>query len=244
VAQENIHQISHPPLALRREHEPHERGDAFRVLLWGAIKPYKGVETLLEAAAQAVSTERPIEVRVVGRAFYDAAPLVARAAEPDLRDRCTLDLRFMTDAEIDAELRSCDLVVFPYHEIDTSGTFPTSLSYGKAILVTNVGGFAELPLPPEVRRWAVTPPNDPQALAESLRVLAEDNQAYEANVEAFQNLFESLQTWADVAGKVLEVYREIGVDLGGASNDADPASRTTTASSAPRDRRIVETARS
>jgi glycosyltransferase involved in cell wall biosynthesis len=242
VAADKIHQISHPPLALRREYEPHDRGDAFRVLLWGAIKPYKGVETLLEATARAVSTERPIEVRVVGKAFYDATSLTARAAEPDLRDRCSLELRFMTDAEIDAELRSCDLVVFPYHEIDTSGTFPTSLSYGKAILVTNVGGFAELPLPPEVRRWAVTPPNDPQALAESLRVLAEDNQAYEANVEAFQDLFESLQTWADVAGKVLEVYREIGVDLGGASSGEGPGSPMTAARSAPRDRRIVEAA--
>jgi hypothetical protein len=88
----------------------------------------------------------------------------------------------------------------------------------------------------------VTPPNDPQALAESLRVLAEDNQAYEANVEAFQDLFESLQTWADVAGKVLEVYREIGVDLGGASSGEGPGSPMTAARSAPRDRRIVEAA--
>jgi glycosyltransferase involved in cell wall biosynthesis len=215
VAADKIHQISHPPLALRQEHEPPARGEALRVLLWGAIKPYKGVETLLEAIAQAVSTKRPIEVRVVGKAFYDASGLIARAAEPDLRDRASLELRFMTDAEIDAELRACDLVVFPYHEIDTSGTFPTSLRYGKAFLVSNVGGFAELPLPPEVRRWAVAPPNDPAALAASLQVLAEDPQAYAANVAAFRTLFQGLQTWADVAAKVLAVYRQVGADLGG-----------------------------
>lgn len=235
VVPEKIHQISHPPLALRREHEPRERGEAFRVLLWGAIKPYKGVETLLEATAQTVSAERKIEVRVVGKAFYDASELIARAAEPDLRERVSLELRFMTDAEIDAELRSCDLVVFPYHEIDTSGTFPTSLSYGKAILVSNVGGFAELPLSPDVRRWAVAPPHDPQALAASLRVLAEDRQAYEANVEAFRKLFHGLQTWADVAGKVIEVYREIGVDLAGG-----PRVQASVSSPAPRRRKMAE----
>ncbi|CAN7295509.1 glycosyltransferase family 4 protein [Phenylobacterium sp. LjRoot225] len=244
VAPDKIHQISHPPLALRQEYEPHARGDAFRVLLWGAIKPYKGVETLLEATARAISTERPIEVRVVGKAFYDASALVARAAEPDLRERTSLELRFMTDAEIDAELRSCDLVVFPYHEIDTSGTFPTSLRYGKAILVSNVGGFAELPLPPDVRRWAVVPPHDPQALAESLRTLAEDPKAYEANVEAFRKLFEGLQTWADVAAKVIEVYREVGADVAGGLAGGAAGSATASVSATTPRRKVVEAAQS
>lgn len=240
VAPEKIHQISHPPLELRREHEPRERSEAFRVLLWGAIKRYKGVETLLEATALAASAKRKIEVRVVGRTFYDASDLVARAAEPDLSDRVSLELRFMTDAEIDAELRSCDLVVFPYHEIDTSGTFPTSLRYGKAILVSNVGGFAELPLPADVRRWAVVPPNDPQALAASLRVLAEDAQAYAANVEAVRNLFEGLQTWADVAAKVIAVYREIGAGEA-AVGPAEAAARVPASIPAAR-RKVVEAA--
>jgi glycosyltransferase involved in cell wall biosynthesis len=239
VAPEKIHRISHPPLDLRQEHEP-ETSDAFRVLLWGSIKRYKGVETLLEAVALASAGTRKIEVRVVGKPFYDVSAVVARAAEPDLCDRVALELRFMTDAEIDRELRSCDLVVFPYQEIDTSGTFPTSLRYGKAIVVTDVGGFSELSLPADVSRWAVVAPNDPAALAKSLRKLADDHEAYEANVETFRSLYHSLETWSDVAAKVLDVYRGLhrGFEGGPPGPQADDGAAAGAA--APGSSKLVE----
>ena len=211
VPAERIVMISHPPLDLVVEQQvPDEASDGrFRVLLWGAIKPYKGADVLVEATALAKAKVPTIQARVVGKAFYDTRALEARATQPDVADHVELSLAFKTDAGIDEELRLASAVVFPYSEIDVSGALPTSMGYDKPIILSRVGGFAEFDIPPEAAETALMEPGDVQGLADRLVRLATDAAARAANVAAFRRMRDSAATWADVARTVRQTLARL-----------------------------------
>ena len=52
--------------------------------------------------------------------------------------------RFVTDAELPAYFRRADVVALPYRSIDQSGVLYTALAFGKAMVLSDVGGFGEL----------------------------------------------------------------------------------------------------
>ena len=52
--------------------------------------------------------------------------------------------RFVTDPELPAFFRRADVVVLPYRRIDQSGVLYTALAFGKAMVLSDVGGFSEI----------------------------------------------------------------------------------------------------
>ena len=105
------------------------------VLLFGLVRPYKGLDVLLEAWRAVDGAE----LWVVGLPRMDLAPL--RAAAPRT---VRFVERFVPDAELPAFFDRADLVVLPYREIDQSGVLFTALAFGKPLVLTAVGGFPEV----------------------------------------------------------------------------------------------------
>ena len=97
------------------------------MLFFGLIRPYKGVDVLLDAWRRA---ERPdgAELWIVGMPRMDASFIHG----PDVRTA----LRFVSGAELAGAFRAADLVVLPYREIDQSGVLFTALAFGKPLLLT------------------------------------------------------------------------------------------------------------
>ena len=105
------------------------------VLFFGLIRPYKGLDVLLDAWERA---ERPpgAELWVVGMPRMDVSFVRG--------DSVRTALRFVSGAELAGAFRAADLVVLPYREIDQSGVLFTALAFGKPLLLSAVGGFPEL----------------------------------------------------------------------------------------------------
>jgi glycosyltransferase involved in cell wall biosynthesis len=103
------------------------------VLFFGLIRPYKGLDVLLEAWRGVEDAE----LWVVGRPRGVALPT-------DPLPGVRLEPRFVDDAEIPALFRRADIVVLPYREIDQSGVLFTALAFGKPLVLTDVGGFPEV----------------------------------------------------------------------------------------------------
>ena len=144
---------------------PLARPDGPVALCFGLMRPYKGLDVLLEAWHRA---ELPAgaELWMVGRPRMDVSALQA-ASPPNVRWLT----RFVSDAELAALFRAADLAVLPYREIDQSGVLYTALAFGTPLLLTAVGGF------PEVARTGaaeLVPPGDPGALACALGALLGD----------------------------------------------------------------------
>jgi glycosyltransferase involved in cell wall biosynthesis len=141
-------------------------------LFFGLIRPYKGVDLLLEAFREV----RGAELWIVGRPFgVDIAELT------DAASRCEATVRFVprfvADAEIPALMRRADLVVLPHRDAEQSGVLFTALAFGKAILMSDVGGFPEVAAEGAGRTFAA---NDADALAGALTELLNDPAAREA----------------------------------------------------------------
>jgi glycosyltransferase involved in cell wall biosynthesis len=135
------------------------------VLFAGLLRPYKGLDTLLAAWAGVPGAE----LWIAGRPMMDLAPLRALGGEG-----VRWVPRFVSDGELAALLQRADVVVLPYartQRFDQSGVLATALAFGKAVVVSDIGGFSEIAAAGAARLVA---PGDPEALGEALSELVAD----------------------------------------------------------------------
>ncbi len=171
------------------------------ILFFGLLRPYKGVDVLLEAFRSVEGAE----LWVVGRAMMPIEPLQELASRAAGRVR--LLPRFITDPEIPALFRRADIVVLPYREIEQSGVLYTALAFGKPIVLSAVGGFTEV----AERHGAamLVPPGDQAALAEALSGLLADSAARERLAEAARAAAAGPYSWDGIAERTLALYRSL-----------------------------------
>ncbi|GAA1687105.1 GDP-mannose--glycolipid 4-beta-D-mannosyltransferase [Microbacterium sediminicola] len=103
------------------------------VVLFGMLRPYKGIEALLDAATAAGAT-----LTVTGRALD---PDYGRALAERFAGAATaeLDERHRDDTELVAEIRRHRLVCLPYPHMYNSGALLYALSVGRPVLVPSSG---------------------------------------------------------------------------------------------------------
>lgn len=148
VPEHKIAIIPHGPLRLHVTPPTPEavadRDPRWTFVLFGEIKPYKGLDLLVEALAQL-----PPEVRakarlvVAGRPRMDMAPIEARIAELQLGDTIEIRGRRQSEDEMALLFAQADTFVFPYHQIDASGVYFLTKSFSKWMIASRVGIFAE-----------------------------------------------------------------------------------------------------
>jgi glycosyltransferase involved in cell wall biosynthesis len=172
------------------------------VLFFGLLRPYKGIDVLLEAWQGMRDAVPGAELWIVGLPKMDTGPLHA-AAPPGVR----FVERFLADAEIPAFLRRADLVVLPYREIDQSGVLFTALAFGAPLLLTAVGGFPEIAAAGAAE---VVAPGDPAALHGALVALLGDAPRRAQLASAAQAAAAGPYAWDAIARRHLELYATLG----------------------------------
>ena len=171
------------------------------ILCFGVIRPYKGVDVLLEAFRELQGAE----LWIVGRPWMPIEPL--RRAAAAARGTVRFVDRFVTDPEIPAYFRRADVVVLPYRRIDQSGVLYTALAFAKAMVLSDVGGFGEIG---RVHRAArLVPPEDPGAMREALAELLADPAAREALSARAGQAAAGHFAWDAIARRTLALYEEL-----------------------------------
>jgi glycosyltransferase involved in cell wall biosynthesis len=116
---------------------PLSHGGPMRLLCFGRLLPYKGLD-LLEAALRGIGNVPPYELRVVGEG-PDSEPLKALARLPGVR----VENRWVPEDEIGALIAWADAMVLPYREASQSGVAAIAIAADRWVLATRVGGLAE-----------------------------------------------------------------------------------------------------
>ena len=115
------------------------------LLFFGFIRAYKGLDLLLQAMADPRLVQRPdIRLLVAGEFYEDAAPYRALIQQLQLQDRLVLHTNFIPNAAVRHYFSAADLVVQPYKYATQSGVTQVAYHFDKPMVVTNVGGLAEL----------------------------------------------------------------------------------------------------
>jgi glycosyltransferase involved in cell wall biosynthesis len=175
------------------------------VLFFGLIRPYKGVERLLEAFELLAKAE-DLHLVIAGA----AEPALARALESaiersEAKARIRLRPRFSTDPELVALLRMADVVVFPYHHVDQSGALLLAMSFGKAVIASDIPGFREY-LDDGVE-GVLCDTSKPPRLAREILALAREDARREALGAAAREVSLESYAWEGIAQQISGMYR-------------------------------------
>lgn len=112
-------------------------GGPFRILSFGRLLPYKGLDLLAEALERVVP-DPEIVVRVVGQG-PDSPPLQALAAMPGV----SVENRWVAEAEVPSLVAWADAIVLSHREASQSGIAMLALAGGRILVATRVGGLVE-----------------------------------------------------------------------------------------------------
>jgi glycosyltransferase involved in cell wall biosynthesis len=171
------------------------------ILSFGVLRPYKGVDVLIDAFAGIEGAE----LWIVGRPWMDVAPLRAAAARAGGAVRF-VD-RFVAEDELPAYFRRADVVALPYRDIDQSGVLYTALAFGKAIVASSIGGFAEVA--EDHGALVPVPAGDPAALRAALAELVADPAARAAQEARAAAAAAGPYSWDEAARLTLALYEEV-----------------------------------
>jgi glycosyltransferase involved in cell wall biosynthesis len=195
-----VHVIPHGAfahLAEQPETPPPFATDKRVVLFFGLMRPYKGIDVLLDAWRGIDDAE----LWIVGMPRMDISSLRA-SAPPGVR----FVPRFITDEQLPPYFRRADLVVLPYREIEQSGVLFTALAFGKPLLVSDVGGFAEVAAAGAARAVA---PGDAAALHDALVELLADPAALARLARGAVQATRGDYGWKAIAERTLALYRQL-----------------------------------
>lgn len=206
IAGEKINIIPHGLLLEPKESVPYAGGGGcVNLLLFGAIKPYKGVDILLRAISLLPRDARhACRLRVVGKPYMNMKPLFDLVNTLGISQHVEFDLRFVPDDDVRTLLESADILVFPYREIDASGVLTLAIGVGRTIVASRLGLFDELLR--DGIHGALVQPDDPQALATALYPLIMDAAFRVRAAHAVRALADSIPDWSIIAQRTQDVY--------------------------------------
>jgi glycosyltransferase involved in cell wall biosynthesis len=134
------------------------------LLFCGLVRPYKGLDVLLEAVAL---LQRPVHLLVAGEFWQGGrASYQTQIERLDLTNCVTIIDDYLPDELLAACIDRANVVVLPYRSATQSAVVQTAFGRGKPVITTNVGGLAEAV--EDGRTGLVVPPEDPPALAAAI----------------------------------------------------------------------------
>jgi glycosyltransferase involved in cell wall biosynthesis len=170
------------------------------ILAYGLVRPYKGTDVLLEAFRKVEGAE----LWVVGMPHVDTGPLHELAKQAPGRVRFVE--RYVDEAEIPAIMRRADLLVLPYRTVEQSGVLYTGLAFGKAMVLSAVGGFPEVA---EQGAARLVQPGDPAELGATLNEMIADPTKRDKLAAGAAHAAETHYSWDEIGERTYALYRRL-----------------------------------
>jgi D-inositol-3-phosphate glycosyltransferase len=135
------------------------------ILFFGFIRRYKGLDLLLEALGDDRIRKLGVKLIVAGEYYEESAYYEEIIHRLKLEEHVILHTQYIPSDKVRTYFSACDLVVQPYRSATQSGVTQIAYHFEKPMLVTDVGGLAEIV--PDKKVGYVTA-TDPHAIADAL----------------------------------------------------------------------------
>jgi glycosyltransferase involved in cell wall biosynthesis len=177
-------------------------------LLFGKVKPYKGLDLLIEAFGSLHPLVRgDARIWVVGKPYMDMAPLQALAERLGVADRLVIEPRFVGDDEVAGLFAPGTVAVFPYREIEASAVLSIALACGRPVIASNLGNFAET-VTDGVQGHLVLSGDIPALAAAMTHMLSDRDFAASCGRQA-RTLVDAAPSWDGIAALTADAYRSV-----------------------------------
>lgn len=179
-----------------------------RVLLFfGYVRKYKGLMNLIEALPVIREQLKDIHLLVVGEFYDDPRSYLETISRLGLDKNVTIIDEYVANETVHIYFTAADVAVLPYDEATQSGILSIAYGFAVPVIVTNVGGLAELV--DDGKTGFVVPARDTPNLAKTIIRYFKENrkEEFSHNVEEKrkENSF----------GKIRDVFNEIYTDIYG-----------------------------
>ena len=149
------------------------KDDEKAILFFGRIRPYKGIEYLLDAFRLLPADEQAKYRLIVAgepkKGSEDYLRQIRESVQRDFKEgQVILRIEFLPDEEMEVYLKGADVLVLPYKEIFQSGVLFLAYSFGLPVVATDVGSFREEIV--EGSTGFLCQPGDPADLAKAIEI--------------------------------------------------------------------------
>jgi glycosyltransferase involved in cell wall biosynthesis len=171
------------------------------LLFFGFIRKYKGLSLLLDAMADDRVRSQNIKVIIAGEFYEDSKPYLEQIKHLGIEKNILLHTDFIPNSEVSTYFSAADAVIQPYLSATQSGVTQIAYYYNKPMIVTNVGGLAELV--PNGESGFVCEVNA-TALADAILSFYSDNPLrFEQALEREKQKF----TWSTLCNELLQLAK-------------------------------------
>ena len=172
-------------------------------LFFGSIRHYKGLDVLLEAYIEAQVTRPDIHLIIAGLPeTIDDINLLEHAKT---LQNCHVNSGYIPYEEMWQYYLAAEVAVLPYRTITQSAALMTAMEFGRAIIVTNVGGLAETI---DKNGWVVEAENS-IALAKALIKASDHDEERHQFAMQSKALVNQKYSAAAIASQTIELYQSL-----------------------------------
>jgi glycosyltransferase involved in cell wall biosynthesis len=186
----------HPP---NIEVEPQRLpgGDEIRLLFFGFVRRYKGVDVAVDAVAELAERGVRCRLTIAGELWDPVEAWDHIIDERGLSRQVELRPHYVPDAEVSAILAEHHAVVLPYRSASQSGIAPVALAAGRPVIASRVGGLHEVVI--DGVNGTLAEPGDSCSLADAIERCIRDLPALATRAR------ENAPSWSDTAAAVMKV---------------------------------------
>ena len=131
----------HDKIKLRYEngHSPKDK----IMLFAGLIRPYKGIDNLLNGTKNFLKENKDSKLIIAGEAYESLDKYKLIINEHDIKNRVIWISKFLSNQEIERLMIMSDLLILPYKSASQSGIISQAWKYNLPVIANDVGGLPE-----------------------------------------------------------------------------------------------------
>ncbi|MCB9834691.1 glycosyltransferase [Candidatus Nomurabacteria bacterium] len=174
--------------------------DKLELLFIGFIRPYKGLDLLIEAYAKLSESDRKrINLQVVGEVWGDKTQLAQQLDSLGISH----NLAYASSQSMVNYINNSDIVVLPYKSASGSGIIPLAYHLNRPVIATKVGGISDVVIPNQTG-WLIEP--NSQALSDLLhQIKSQDYLRLSKNLQVNGN------DWNAMAKSIIDLINQVRV---------------------------------
>lgn len=175
-------------------------------LFFGFIREYKGLDMLLDAFEICIRKGRPFRLVIAGATHSPELEnrYNQRIKQISTDDSITFHASFIPSERVAAYFTACDVVILPYKEIDHSGIVHLAYSFGRPLITTDVGDFAEVI--EDGKSGYLLKENNAECLSETMLEAFSNTTRLENMGDRARKLSETKYSWLEIAKRTGKLY--------------------------------------
>ena len=173
------------------------------ILFFGLIREYKGLDLLLEAYAKSTEIHDTVDIIIAGEYYDKKEKYDQMIADLGIEDKVHHSAGFIPNNEVNQYFSAAEVIIQPYKTATQSGVTQIAYHFEKPMIVTNVGGLAEIC--PDEKVGYIAEANSKDLSVQISKFFKEDSLRFTEGIKDEKAKY----SWSIFTDKLMKLYRHL-----------------------------------